>query len=216
MTKPIGILGGTFDPVHHGHLRLALEALDRAGLDHVRLVPVHTPPHRGEPAASPGQRREMLRRAIEGIDSLVLEDCELERQGVSYTIDTLQEIKSRMSDRHLCLIMGMDALQSLNTWHRWQAIPETAHIIVVERPGETLPETEPEVTTLLEKASTTDPEVLQGTENGTVLRIRIPLLDISSTRLRKMLAQGRDPRFLLPSQVLEFIYHENLYVLEQT
>ncbi len=215
MTKPIGILGGTFDPVHHGHLRLALEALDRAGLDHVRLVPLHTPPHREQPIAAPGQRREMLRRALEGIDSLILEDCELERQGVSYTIDTLQEIKTKIPDRHLCLIMGMDALQSLNTWHRWRAIPETAHIIVVERPGESMPETEPEVAALLETASATDPALLQRTEAGVVLRIRIPSLDISSTRLRKMFAQGRDVRFLLPSSVLEFIHHEKLYDSEQ-
>lgn len=201
--------------MHHGHLRLALEALDRADLDHVRLVPVHMPPHREEPVAAPEQRREMLRQALAGIDSLILEDCELERQGVSYTIDTLREIKSRMPGRHLCLIMGMDALQSLNNWHRWSDIPETAHIIVVERPGETVPETEPEVAALLEKSSTTNPAVLQTKEAGAILRIPVPLLDISSSRLRQMFSQGRDARFLLPLSVLEFIYHEKLYVSEQ-
>ncbi|MEX2523346.1 MAG: nicotinate-nucleotide adenylyltransferase [Gammaproteobacteria bacterium] len=213
---PVGILGGTFDPVHHGHLRLALETLELAGLDHVRMVPLHTPPHRGQPVAAPEQRREMLRLALEGIDSLILEDCELRREGVSYTIDTLQEIKACMPDRHLCLIMGMDALQSLNTWHRWRAIPKSAHIIVVERPNETMRETEPGVAALLGSAATTDSAVLQEKESGAILRIRIPALDISSTRLREMFASGQDPRFLLPSQVLEFIYHENLYVSEQT
>ncbi len=211
MTKPIGVLGGTFDPVHHGHLRLALEAADRAGLEHVRLIPLHTPPHRDAPVAAPGQRLDMLRLAVEGIDALIPDDCELERGGVSYTIDTLRQIRSALPDRHLCLITGMDAFLRLNTWHDWRAIPETAHIIVVNRPDEESETADPEIATLLADGSTTDASKLQESESGTILRIDVPFLDISSTRLRRMLAEGRDCRFLLPQQTLDYIHQHQLY-----
>lgn len=214
MTKPIGILGGTFDPVHHGHLRLALEVMDAAGLEQVHLVPVNTPPHREQPVATPEQRREMLRLALDGIDDLVLEECELQRPGISYTIDTLREIGARRPGTHLCLILGMDAFAKLNAWHEWQAIPETAHIIVVERPGLDTAAPEPEVAALFEKALTTDAAALRTTAAGTVLHIAIPRLDISATRLRSLFARGRDARFLLPPRVLEFIQQERLYMSE--
>jgi nicotinate-nucleotide adenylyltransferase len=211
MTKPIGILGGTFDPVHHGHLRLALEARDQAKLDHVRLVPLHTPPHREPPQASPGQRRAMLRLAVEGVDGLVPEDCELERGGVSYTIDTLEALRARLPEQPLCLITGMDAFARLDSWHRWQAIPETAHLILVERPGQTAAPPAAPVAALLERAVTADSSVLRQAPAGAVLRIGIPELDISATRLRALFAEGRDPRFLLPPAVVRYIQEQHLY-----
>jgi nicotinate-nucleotide adenylyltransferase len=209
--KAIGLLGGTFDPVHHGHLRLALECLEAARLAEVALIPLHTPPHRGRPAASPEQRREMLRLALDGVPGLRLEDCELQRGGVSYTVDTLGEMRGRYGNRPLCLIMGMDAFAGLDTWRQWPLLLQHAHIIVVQRPGDEAEINDPEVASVYTKASVNAPTELRTAPAGRILKLHIPLLDISATRLREMIAAGRNPRFLLPESVLAFIETQRLY-----
>lgn len=212
MEKPIGILGGTFDPVHHGHLRLALECLEAADLAEVALVPLHTPPHRMSPAASPEQRREMLRLAIAGVPGLRLEDCELRRGGVSYTVDTLAELRSRHGDIPLCLILGRDAFAGLHTWREWPLLLQLAHIIVVQRPGNEAAITEPEVASVYNQSTVNSPRELREAPAGRILDIPIPLLDISATRLREMIAAGRDTRFLLPPAVIDYIDAQQLYI----
>jgi len=212
--KPIGILGGTFDPVHHGHLRLALECLEQADLAEVDMVPLHIPPHRISPVATPEQRREMLRLALEGAPGLKLDDCELQRGGVSYTVDTLAHMRQRYGNRPLCLIMGMDAFARLDTWHQWPLLLTHAHIIVVQRPGNEAVIDNPEIASLYAKASVKSHEELHSSPGGRILNINIPMLDISATRLRDMLAQGRDIHFLLPPAVLAFIRQHHLYLRE--
>ncbi|MEJ2759990.1 MAG: nicotinate-nucleotide adenylyltransferase [Gammaproteobacteria bacterium] len=211
MEKPIGILGGTFDPVHHGHLRLALECLEAAALTEVALVPLHTPPHRRPPVASPEQRREMLRLAVEEVRGLALEDCELQRGGVSYTVDTLAELRARYGGRPLCLIMGRDAFARLDTWHQWPLLLQHAHIIVAQRPGNQAGIENPEIAAVHAQAAVRDHRELRTSPSGRILDISIPMLDISATRLRQLRADGRSIRFLLPPAVLAFIEANHLY-----
>ena len=212
MAKPIGILGGTFDPVHHGHLRLALECRQQAGLQRVDLVPLHSPPHRDTPVATPAQRRAMLELALDGVPGLKLEDCELRRGGVSYSVDTLEELRGRYGRAQpLCLILGRDAFAALPAWRRWTLLLTLAHIIVVQRPGHEAAIDNPELAALYTEARVTEPEALQSTPGGRILEIDIPLLEISATRLRAALAAGRDIHFLLPPAVLAYITQQHLY-----
>ena len=197
--------------MHHGHLRLALECLEAADLAEVAMVPLHTPPHRESPAAAPEQRREMLRLALEGVPGLRLEDCELRRGGVSYTVDTLAELRDRYADHTLCLILGSDAFGSINTWHRWTLLLQRAHIIVVQRPGTETNIQDPEVAAVYTNASVKTPQGLRSASAGKILDVHIPLLDISATRLREMIATGRNARFLLPPSVLAYIEAQHLY-----
>lgn len=136
------IYGGTFDPIHHGHLRLALEIGDRLGVDRVTLVPCHIPPHRGATGASPEQRLRLLELAIAGERQLCVDDRELVRGGASYTADTLRQLRAEIGpDRPLVMVVGTDAFAGLDRWDSWQQIPELAHIVVVRRPG---PQLDPE------------------------------------------------------------------------
>ncbi len=132
---PVGVFGGTFDPVHHGHLRTALEVLEGCGLEQLRLVPALVPPHRPQPRAPAPLRLEMLRRAVAGEPRLVVDDRELRRGGPSYTVDTLAELRAAVGTRPLCLVLGADAFLGLPGWHRWRELFALAHLVVVERPA---------------------------------------------------------------------------------
>ena len=138
-SKPaIGILGGTFDPVHFGHLRTGLDVVEQLGLAQLRLMPCAIPPHRIEPVASASERRLMLELAIKNHPKLVVDDRELSREGPSYTVDTLHSLREDYPDNALFVLMGTDAFCSLPTWSRWQQILELAHIVVMQRADETL------------------------------------------------------------------------------
>ena len=134
----IGIFGGTFDPVHHGHLRVALDFAETLALDTVRLVPCRQPPHRSMPAAGTGDRLEMLRRALRDEDGLSIDVRELERPGPSYMVDTLASLREEAQDVPLVLLLGMDAFEQFDQWHQWRRIIELAHIAVGGRPGSQL------------------------------------------------------------------------------
>ncbi len=207
----IGILGGTFDPVHHGHLRLALEMLEGLKLDEVRLVPARQPPHRGVPSASAEDRRAMLEAALANTPGLRLDVRELTREGPSYTVDTLTSLRRELPGPSLCLIIGMDAFRELDTWHRWEALLDLAHIGIAQRPGALRPNSGP-VAALLRDRHTDDPAVLGEACCGRVIVRETPLLDISATRIRRLLAAGRNPRFLLPDAVLDVIHQRGLYL----
>jgi len=211
MTQPVGILGGTFDPVHHGHLRLAVECLDNLDLAEVRMIPLDTPPHRGAPAAGPAQRLKMLQLAVEGTKGLVADDREVRRGGVSYTVDTLRSLRTEFGIRPLALIMGMDAFQTLHTWRQWTGLLDYAHIIVVNRPGSPVEFEHPEVAELFASRSTPSISGIAAHPSGAILKVDLPLLDISAARIRKLIATGNDPRFLLPTPVLDYIRREGLY-----
>ncbi|MFC7295039.1 nicotinate-nucleotide adenylyltransferase [Marinobacter aromaticivorans] len=205
------IYGGTFDPVHHGHLRLALEISERLGDVPVDLVPCHIPPHRGATRATAGQRQRMLALAIEGELRLRIDDRELRRAGASYTADTLRQLRSELGDEvPLVMVVGTDAFAGFDRWREWQQIPGLAHIVVVRRPGSTLaPETEP--ARLLETRRVGNAQALHADPSGHILELDPPLLDISATGIRERLASGRSARYLMPDVVLTEIQRMGLY-----
>lgn len=205
------IYGGTFDPIHHGHLRLALEIGDRLGVDRVTLVPCHIPPHRGATGASPEQRLRLLELAIAGERQLCVDDRELVRGGASYTADTLRQLRAEIGpDRPLVMVVGTDAFAGLDRWDSWQQIPELAHIVVVRRPGPQLdPEGRP--ARLLAARRVSDPQALHQCPGGRILELDPPLLDISATGIRERIADGRSPRYLIPDGVWAEIRRQRLY-----
>ncbi len=207
----IGILGGTFDPIHHGHLRLALEIHEGLGLEEVRLIPARQPPHRGEPLASSEDRRAMLEVAVAATPGLRVDSRELRRDGPSYTVDTLASLRAEFPQRPLCLIVGMDAFRDLDTWHRWRTLPDLAHIVIARRPGAPTPESGRPAKLLRERV-VADPEVLRGMPAGRTLVQEVPPLDITATRIRSLLGAGRNPRYLLPDAVLDVIHERGLYL----
>lgn len=197
LSAPIGILGGTFDPVHLGHLRVCVELRERLGLDHVRLVPNCVPPHRDAPRASDAQRADWIRQAIADEPGLVLDTIELDREGASYTADTLAALRERFPDVPLVYILGQDAFDGLVTWNRWEAIGTLAHMVVVPRPGtpaspvDALPGLRP----------TIDINDLHTHTHGCLLAADVTTLAVSSTQVRRLLVQGRSVRYLVPDAV---------------
>ncbi|GAA0848905.1 hypothetical protein GCM10009113_27500 [Marinobacter szutsaonensis] len=205
------IYGGTFDPIHHGHLRLAIELCDRLEVDRVSLVPCHIPPHRGDTGATASQRLKLLELAVQGESRLHIDDRELRRAGASYTADTLRQLRRELgADHPLVMVVGTDAFAGFDRWREWESIPELAHIVVVRRPG---PGLDPEGTpaTLLAKRKVEDVRSLRTSPAGCVLELDPPLLDISATGIRERIAVGRSPRYLIPDSVWEEIRQQGLY-----
>jgi nicotinate-nucleotide adenylyltransferase len=208
--KAVGLLGGTFDPVHYGHLRAAVEVRDQLGLDEMRLLPSGTPPHRPPPGASPEHRRAMLEIAIAGAPGLLVDDRELHRPGNSYMVDTLADIRSELADVPLLLLIGQDAANALDQWHQWQRLFDLAHLVIMRRPDSEASYTE-ELRAEMSRR-TVDPASMPGGRlAGRVSSLEISQLDISSTAIRDMLAAGRSPDYLLPGAVIDYIRRNGLY-----
>jgi nicotinate-nucleotide adenylyltransferase len=216
LPAPLALLGGTFDPVHYGHLRFA-DAVRRAlGLSEVRLVPARDPPHRDSPVASADDRLAMLRLAVTEFPGLVVDDCELRRAGKSYTVDTLTALRREFPERPLLLLLGADAFRGLPTWHRWRELVDLAHLVVVERPGVDLEAgLPPPLLTILRERLVAAPESLLSRPGGAILRQPIAPLDVSATEIREHLAGGAGAaemnRGLLPPAVLAYIDLHHLY-----
>ncbi|MEE8320899.1 MAG: nicotinate-nucleotide adenylyltransferase [Gammaproteobacteria bacterium] len=209
--KPIGLLGGTFDPVHFGHLRLAAEVIQRLDLEELRFVPLHVPPHREAPRATAEQRYTMLQMAITDVDCLRVDNRELHREGVSYTIDTVKSLRKETGNTPLCLLLGMDAFKSIDTWHRWEELLTYVHIIIADRPGTTLPTGVKTIKELVDEYSVDDYTLLHQAQAGKILYIPVPMLDISSTHIRQQISNQNNVRFLLPDAVLDYIHTNHLY-----
>jgi nicotinate-nucleotide adenylyltransferase len=208
---PIGVFGGTFNPVHYGHLRSALELVERVGLEQLRLMPCALPPHREAPACSAADRCAMVQLAVAGEPHLVCDDRELRRSGPSYTVDSLTELRRELGPaRGLCLVMGCDAVLGIATWHRWRELLELAHIVVIARPGWQLPAAGPVARWLREHALDGRHRVRERPAGGILIEELRPL-DISSTEIRAMLAAGHSARYLLPDPVLDYIRDHALY-----
>lgn len=210
MGRGIGILGGTFDPVHNGHLRLALEVYQALDLAEVRLIPLHTPPHRRAPLASQNQRLAMARLAVRGVPGLAVDDREIKRGETSYTVETLRSLREELPDTPLCTIMGMDAFQSLHTWYQWTAIADYAHIILVDRPGNKVAIKHQAVRKFYTDRVCKNRSALRK-PCGRVLKIDVPALDISATRIRALCSQQKEIHYLLPDRVINYIKRESLY-----
>ncbi len=200
----IGILGGTFDPIHYGHLRTALEVKQTLGLKEIRFVPVGHPPHRDQPGSSPQQRLAMLKAATAGEPSFRVDQRELQRSGKSYTVDTLRSMRQELGDQPLCLLMGSDAFRGFLSWHQPDLVLELAHLVVMQRPGEKSPQHYAD-----RVVTTVDP--MRSTPAGLILFQAVSQLEISATAIRAMLRTGHSPRYLLPDPVLAIIRQQGLY-----
>ncbi len=206
----IALFGGTFDPVHLGHLRVAWDAAHALGCP-VRLVPCATPSHRREPAAGAVQRIEMLKLALAGQDRLVLDPREVGRGGISYTVDTLRELRAEVGDaRPIAALIGADAFVALPSWREWRELFVLAHLVVLTRAGHS-PEWPAALRDAVAGRETDDAAALAEAAAGKVLRLPVTPLEISASAVRAELAGGREPRWLVPDAVLDYIVVQDLY-----
>jgi nicotinate-nucleotide adenylyltransferase len=215
-TAPIGILGGTFDPIHDGHLRLAEELGEKLRLDEVLIVPSGTPPHRGAPGAAAGHRLAMARLAASGNSRFKVDDRELRRQGPGYTFDTLAELRAENgSARPLVLLIGADAFLEFATWHRWHEIFGLTHVAVAHRPGSPVEHWRERMPQPLAREYSArlmqQPLATHLSPAGGIVVLPFTALDIAATAIRDMLRSGASPRYLLPAAVLDYIRENRLY-----
>jgi len=211
---PLAILGGTFDPVHYGHLRLADDVRRALALPEVRLVPAANPPHREPPSASARDRVAMLELAVREFPGLVVDTREIARGGRSYTVDTLAELRDGMPSRPIALLVGADAFRGLHTWHRWRTLFDLAHIVVVPRPGVAVEAGLPEALAREWHARrSADPRILRSRPAGAIYVQPVTAQPISSTAIRAALARGGKDEVagLLPVAVLAYIESNRLY-----
>ncbi|MFZ2303094.1 MAG: nicotinate-nucleotide adenylyltransferase [Gallionella sp.] len=214
-SKPVGIFGGTFDPVHYGHLRLAEEMLELANLRQIRFIPTGTPPHRNAPQVSAQHRSAMVQLAIADQPAFMLDNREVNRTTPCYTVDTLRELRADLGvTQPLCLLMGGDAFLQLHTWHEWEQLFELAHIVVGYRPGFTIDERIHSATAELQQhyqQRLCTAKDLSRQPSGGIAELAIPKLEISATDIRRRVAENRTIRYLLPNAVANYIHQHHLY-----
>jgi nicotinate-nucleotide adenylyltransferase len=215
-TGPVGIFGGTFDPIHHGHLRLAEEVAESAKLGEVRFMPSGTPPHRTRPGADAADRLAMARLAVAGNPRFSVDDRETRRAGPGYTVDTLTELRSELGvSRPLALLLGADAFLELATWHRWRALFDLAHIVVAYRPGFPIDTWQARMPEPLAHEYAArhmhQPLAVHLAPAGGIAAVSMTGLDISATFVRNAVASGASARYLLPDSVLDYIRSRGLY-----
>ena len=211
----IGILGGTFDPIHLGHLRLAQEVADTLGLSAVRFIPGGMPPHRATPQTPVADRVAMVKLAIGDNPLFALDDRETRRAGKSYTFDTLSELRAELGAAcPLVLILGADAFLGFTTWHRWQDIFGLAHIAVAQRPGSVLGEMPAALASAFTQRLSTNPQAVHRAPAGSIVDVPITALDISATQVRELIRLRHSARYLLPPVVLDYINYKYLFLKE--
>ena len=212
----MGMLGGTFDPIHNGHLRLAQEVLEQCDLAQIRFIPSGTPPHRDAPCADAPHRLSMARLAVHGNKSFVLDEREIHRTDPCYTVETLRSLRAEFgTQQSLCLLMGGDAFLSLHTWHDWKTLFELAHIVVVQRPGLPLGNAIATADSTLRQQYRSRlapaPRVLHESSGGAVVVLDMPLLEISATDIRKRCTDKKNIHYFLPAAVAQYIQSNQLY-----
>jgi nicotinate-nucleotide adenylyltransferase len=213
--SPIGIFGGTFDPIHFGHLRTAFELMQVLELEELRFVPAGDPPHRDSPLAAASLRLAMVRAAIAGQPGFSADDREVRRDGPSYTVTTLTELRAEFPRRPICLVVGMDAFLGMDRWHQWRDILGLAHVAVAHRPGWRAP-TGGTLGRLLSGRGTDRVQDLRDAPAGSIFVHPVTQLEISSTDLRNIIVNGRDPRYLVPDAVCEIIRETGCYTQRAT
>jgi len=207
----IGLLGGTFNPIHIGHLRGAIDCRDMLGLDEVRLLPASLPPLKEVPGVSARHRARMTELAVAGVEGISVDCRALAREGYSYTVDTLAEIRAEEGDdASITFIMGADALSGLPRWHQWRRLTDLANIAVMTRPDHPLID-DPEILAWLDSHAGEQGDLAR-CRRGAVVLLHQPPMALSSTELRADLARGKNVRFLLPDPVIEYIADHDLYV----
>ena len=215
--RVLAVLGGTFDPIHYGHLRLAADVKDALSLSEVRLVPAGIPPHRAAPVASAEHRFAMTALGCAEFAGLAADRCEVDRPGPSYTVATLETLHAQQPSLPLALLIGSDAFAGLSQWWRWERLFALAHFVVVERPG--APPTDVSIAAPLqvhwERRVTTDTARLERTLAGSIVRVTVTPQPIAARAIRAELAQGKAGRErvrgLLPATVLDYIDRNQLY-----
>ncbi len=214
MSEPLGLFGGTFDPVHFGHLRLAEESIDHLGLAGVRWIPAGQPPHRGVPQVTAEQRLEMVRRSTANNGKFSIDASEVVAAAPSYTVHTLERLRRELGDApSLVLLVGADAFAGLPTWHRWRDIFALAHVAVSHRPGfpveaASLPQ---DLAGEFADRRLADAAGLKQAPAGGIVTFAMTQLAISATQIRRLLANGQSARYLLPDGVLDYIQANQLY-----
>ncbi len=194
--RSIGILGGTFDPIHVGHLRPAIEVQQLLSLDEIRLIPCHRTSHREQPLRSSTVRSHLCQLAVDELPGFVVDNRELARDTLSYTADTLAELHAEYPEARLYFLMGADSFDYFQQWHRWEEIVELATLVVMARPGTKLG---------------TEALALQRKKSDRIVLAQTTELRISSTAVRALLAHGQDPRYLIAEPVREYILQEQIY-----
>ncbi|MBM7061393.1 nicotinate-nucleotide adenylyltransferase [Pseudomonas sp. UL073] len=208
--RRIGVLGGTFDPVHIGHLRGALEVAEYLQFDELRLIPSARPPHRDTPQVSAAQRLAMVELAVADVPPLRVDDRELKRERPSYTIDTLESLRGELAaDDQVFLLLGWDAFCGLPSWHRWEELLQHCHMLVLQRPDADSEASEA-LRNLLAARSVNDPQAIVGVAGQISFIWQTPLA-VSATQIRQRLAEGRSVRYLVPDSVLAYIHAHGLY-----
>jgi nicotinate-nucleotide adenylyltransferase len=213
--QPIGLFGGMFDPIHYGHLRTAFELWQSLKLAEVRFMPAGSPPHKQITHASAELRLAMVSAAIASQKGFVVDDREVRRQGVSYSYDTLAELRAEMPDRSLCLLLGMDAFLGLPDWHRWRELLDLAHIVVAHRPGWKAPTMGPLGEVMVDRG-TGSVRDLHDQLAGRIYIRAVTQLEISSTDLRQVITSGQDPRYLVPEEVRKIIRETGCYAPDRS
>jgi nicotinate-nucleotide adenylyltransferase len=206
----VGIFGGTFDPVHFGHLRAAVETRELLKLEDFRLLPAGTPPHRLDTVASAAHRLAMLRLAVSDQSGFQVDDREVRREGTSYMVDTLREIREEAGESPLILMIGQDAANILDSWYEWRTIFSLAHLVIMRRP-ESRPCWSGDLRIQMRRRLVKDRGLLREKAAGLVLALEVTQLAISSTGIRNRLLTGKSPRFLLPDKVIDYIDENQLY-----
>jgi len=203
----IGIYGGSFDPIHHGHLRIALEVQQTLNLQQVRFLPLNIPAHKNQPITSNNSRLSMLESAVNQQLNFVIDSQELNRQETSYTVDSLKNLRKTHPDIPLIFMLGSDAFNHIHKWSRYEQLLELAHLVVMQRPNETHKITSP----YFSKHQITDPIQLKQKPFGHLLLLPVTQLDISSSQIRQLIQQGKSARYLTPDSVLDIIQQKHLY-----
>lgn len=211
INKPIAILGGTFDPVHFGHLRLALEVQQQLAIQEIRFIPCQKPVLDKTASATSAQRLAMLQLAIANQPGFKIDERELQRPTPSYMVDTLLSLRQDITDQPLCLILGSDAFENLPRWHRWQELLNLTHLIIVTRPEHIFTLSEP-LASLLQQHKIANPALLASQPQGFIYQLAITPLAISSTYIRQQITNQMSPRYLLPESVLDYIKQKKLYI----
>ena len=209
-TLPIGVLGGTFDPIHLGHIHLATTALKLCNLQKILLIPCHQSPIRNQPIASAEDRLHMVKLAINDPIHLFADEREIKRPGLSYTIETLKSLRQEYPNIALALIMGSDAFNKFDEWHEWQKILDIVHLIIVNRPG-SWQIINPNALELLKKHQITDIQQLQKQIAGLIYLTDIKPLPITATQVRALIKEHKSASHLVAPDVWQYIYKKQLY-----
>ena len=207
----IGILGGTFDPIHNGHIRLAIEVLQKLKLDEVKLIPANIPPHRPTPFAPPADRKKMIKLAISDEKKLSIDLREIENGNISYTVNTLKSLRNEFPNDILFLIIGVDVFNTIDGWKEWQSLLNYTHIIVANRSSDNEENISGALRKWINENKIDDINFLTSALSGHIYYVDTPIVEISSSMVRKNHTKHKNIEKYLPPNVIAYIKKNNLY-----